>query len=367
MRMFLMLSLLFFLVRCDSGDNNPVDPNNPINLTVETIVYEDKSGIVFIKATAEKATEFYFDMGVAGSEPILQTSGDYEHTYKVTGSYNIEVRAYGSNGRYLKKQKNIVVTTGEIIDIEDGYSTPLNYQGMKLTWNDEFSGTELNLQDWSYDNGNGCPNLCGWGNNELEYYRSENSWLENGSFVMEAKEEDYQGNRFTSTKVVTRDKQAFQYGRFDIRAKLPKGQGIWPAFWLLGSNQPQVGWPKCGEIDIMEMIGGKGRERSIHGNAFWDRNGVVDFPASYTLPEGNFYDAFHVFSIIWDEEKIRYFVDDNEFHSNDITTPDKTEFHQPFYFIMNIAVGGNWPGSPDETTEFPTKMYVDYVRVFQKE
>jgi len=252
MRMFLILSLLLFLVRCDSGES-PVDPANPLNLSVETLIYEDKSGIVFIKAAAEKATEFYFDMGDSDAEPILQTSGDYEHTYKATGSYNIEIRAYGSNGRYLKKEKNIVVDAGEIIDIGKGYSTPLNYEGMKLVWNDEFNSTELNRSDWSYENGTGCPNICGWGNNELQYYRPENSWLEDGTFVIEAKKEDFQGNRFTSTKIITRDKQAFQYGRIDIRAKLPKGQGIWPAFWLLGQNHAQVGWPKCGEIDIMEM------------------------------------------------------------------------------------------------------------------
>jgi len=365
--MFLIVSLFFLLVRCDSSNSDPIDPANPTDLMVETLIYEDNSGIVFIKATANNATEFYFDMGDADSEPFRQVSGDYEHTYKGTGSFTVEVRAYGSNGRYLKKQKSIVVDAGEIIDIGQGYSTPLSYDGMKLVWNDEFDGTELNMQDWSYDNGNGCPNLCGWGNNELEYYRQENSWLEDGAFVIEAKKEDYQGNRFTSTKIVTRDKQAFQYGRFDIRAKLPKGQGMWPAFWMLGQNHAQVGWPKCGEIDIMEMIGGNGRERSTHGNAFWDREGVTDFPGSYTLPEGAFYEEFHVFSIIWDEEHIRYFVDDNEFHSNNITTSDKTEFHKPFYLIMNLAIGGNWPGSPDETTEFPTKMYVDYVRVFQEE
>jgi len=366
MRMFLILSLLFLLVRCDSGEPT-IDPANPTNLTVETLVYDDKSGIVNIIATAENVTEFYFDMGDADSEPILQSSGDYEYTYKATGSYNIEIRAYGSNGRYLKKEKNVLVDAGEVIDVSQGYNTPLSYEGMKLVWGDEFSGSQLNMQNWSYENGTGCPSICGWGNNELQYYRPENSWLEDGTFVIEARKESYQGNSFTSTKIITREKQTFKYGRIDIRAKLPKGQGIWPAIWMLGQNHAQVGWPKCGEIDIMEMIGGKGREKSVHGNAFWYREGVTDFSGSYTLTEGNFYDEFHVFTLIWDEEQLRYFVDDSLFHTNYITTSDKTEFHKPFYFIMNIAVGGNWPGNPDDSTEFPTRMFVDYIRVFQKE
>jgi len=366
MRMFLILPLLFLLIRCDS-----VEPTiYQRDLEFDVLVYEDKSGIVVINASSATAAEFYFDMNEIDVEPVRQAKGDYEHTYKGTGTYNIEVRAYLPDGNYYKKEKSIFVDAGEIINVGQGYGTPLSYDGMKLAWQDEFNAKELNMDDWSYDNGTGCPNLCGWGNNELEYYRPENSWLEDGTFVIEAKEESFQGSNYTSTKIVSRNKKTFTYGRVDIRAKLPKGKGIWPALWMLGQNHAQVGWPKCGEIDIMEMVGGNNRENTSHGNAYWDNDGAIkNTPNSYILPDANarFYNEFHVFSIIWDEKEIRYFVDDNQFHSIDITTPDKDEFHKPFYFIMNVAIGGNWPGDPDEETEFPTKMYVDYIRVFQEE
>jgi len=156
------------------------------------------------------------------------------------------------------------------------------------------------------------------------------------------------------------------YGRADIRAIMPKGQGIWPAIWMLGTNQPSVGWPACGEIDIMEMIGGSGRENRVSANMYWEDNGIKNNPRGYTLPEGFLYDKYHVYSIIWTTESITWLIDDIEYHSQDITSPARTEFHSPFYMIMNVAVGGNWPGAPDDTTEFPTSMSVDYVRVFQE-
>jgi beta-glucanase (GH16 family) len=236
---------------------------------------------------------------------------------------------------------------------------------MDLVWTDEFDGEALETKNWTYDIGTGCPNLCGWGNNELEYYRSQNVHVVGGVLTIEAREENFEGSDYTSGKIVSRGFQSFTYGRIDIRALLPKGQGIWPALWLLGENHHEVGWPRCGEIDIMEMIGGQGRENTVHGNMFWYESGTKDQVDSYQLDSGTFNDEFHVFSIIWDEQSITYYVDDNPFHQISITGEHKTAFHKPFYFIMNIAVGGNWPGSPDQTTVFPTQMNVDYIRVFQ--
>jgi len=362
----LYASLLLLLFSNCNSDSGNINADKLANFAVDIIVYENNSGIVVINANADNATEFQFDMGESGIAPIIQSNGDYEHQYAVSGSYLVKVRVYNAEGRYRLKEKRIAVVSGGIVDVDDGYSTPLSYDGMKLVWNDEFNDDKLNTDNWSYDNGTGCPNLCGWGNNELQYYRPENSWMSNGALVIEARKEEHQGSKYTSTKIVTRDKQAFQYGRIDIRAKLPKGQGLWPALWMLGQNHAVVGWPKCGEIDIMEMVGGNNRERTTHGNAFWDNNGVTDFAGGYTLPSGRFYDEFHVFTLIWDKEQLRYYVDDNLFHSNDITTPDKTEFHKPFYLIFNVAIGGNWPGSPNDSTEFPTQMQVDYIRVFQE-
>jgi beta-glucanase (GH16 family) len=162
-------------------------------------------------------------------------------------------------------------------------------------------------------------------------------------------------------------KKEFKYGRVDIRAALPKGQGIWPALWMLGSNFSDVGWPMCGEIDIMELVGGDGKDNIVHGTTHWDNNGsYANYGGSYRLPTGIFNDEFHVFTIIWDESKIAWLVDDKQYHSIDISPAALSEFRQEFFFIFNVAVGGNWPGSPDGTTEFPQRMIVDYVRVFQQ-
>lgn len=354
--------LLFLSCTTEEVDGNPDDPRN---LVVEFLKFDDGSGTVTISATAEKAVRYEFEVGESGVDLASNVTGTHQHTYKETGIYTVVVKAIGSNDRFLKHTEQITVQLGTTGSALPGYETPLEYNNMNLVWSDEFNGDRLNQDYWSYDIGTGCPDLCGWGNNELEYYRAENSWVANGLLTIEARKENFQNSEYTSTKVVTRDKQTFRYGRIDVRAKLPKGQGIWPAFWLLGQNQTSVGWPKCGEIDLMEMIGGSGRERESIGNVFWDNNGVVDQPSKYVLPEGRFYDEYHVFSIIWTDEEIKWLVDDNEFKTFDIKPTTRDEFTKPFYFIMNVAVGGNLPGNPNASTEFPTQMNVDYVRYFQ--
>ena len=362
--------ILFISLMISCGDNNPeiTNPDDPSNLTLDIFVYEDESGTVVINALAENTVEYHFFMDDGSEDPVIKTTGDFEYTYPRSGNYDIAVRAYGPSGRYLTKEKRVFVLADEPVDIGAGYSTPITYPDMTLVWNDEFDGQVLDSDDWSYDIGDGCPNLCGWGNNELEYYREQNVWLDDGRLTIEAREETFGGRFYTSGKIVTRGKQAVQYGRVDIRATLPKGQGLWPALWMLGTNQPSVGWPKCGEIDIMEMKGGSGRENTVSANVFYSIPSTtypVDQPKTYTLDEGTFADEFHVFSIIWDEQEIKWFVDDVEYHSFSITPADRDEFKKPFYIIMNVAVGGDFPGSPDNTTIFPTRMQVDYIRVFQ--
>ncbi len=355
---------MFFVSSC-STETNSIDPNDPTDLIIDILVYDDGSGTVVVNAAAMNTVEYQFDMNDGALSPYVSADGYYEYTYKTSGSYLVEIRAYGASGRYLRKEKRILVPAEDPVDVGLGYSTPISYPGMKMMWNDEFSGTTINEDNWSYDIGTGCPNLCGWGNNELEYYRSENCWVQGGVLTLEARKETFQTSEYTSGKIVTRNKQAFKYGRIDIRATMPKGQGIWPALWLLGTNQESVGWPKCGEIDIMEMVGGSGRENSVSANAFWDNNGTNDFPKLYTLSSGTFADEYHVFSLIWDEQKLTYLVDDNEYHSINITPTVMSAFHKSFYLLFNVAVGGNWPGSPDNTTIFPTRMRIDYVRIFE--
>lgn len=245
-----------------------------------------------------------------------------------------------------------------------GYSTPMSYPGMELIWQDEFD--ILDLDHWTFEIGNGNN---GWGNQESQFYRRENTRVLDGNLVITAREENFSGFNYTSSRLRTLDKFSFKYGRVDIRAALPYGQGIWPALWMLGSNFPTVGWPACGEIDIMEMIGGSapGRDNTVHGTAHWEQNSTRVFETGKTsLNSGIFHGRFHVFSIEWDENSITWYLDDQPYFTLDTSPAQMSEFREDFFFIVNMAVGGLWPGYPDGTTRFPQHLIVDYIRVFQE-
>ncbi|MBO0949865.1 glycoside hydrolase family 16 protein [Fibrella forsythiae] len=249
-----------------------------------------------------------------------------------------------------------------------GYTTPTTYSGLKLVWADEFTGTALNETYWNYELGDGCPNNCGWGNNELEYYKKENTSVKDGYLIIQAKSEAVGSKAYTSSRLTTQGKVNMKYGRVDIRAAMPKGQGIWPALWMLGKNINTVGWPKCGEIDILEMIGGgaTGRDDTAYGTAHWDNNNShAQYGGSTKVTSGVLGDEFHVFSIIWDAQKITWYLDDKPFHVIDTTPSGLSEFQEEYFFIFNLAVGGDWPGKPDGTTVLPQHLIVDYIRVFQ--
>ena len=244
-----------------------------------------------------------------------------------------------------------------------GYSTPETYAGKTLVWQDEFNGTALDLSAWTFETGAG-----GWGNNELQYYRPENTFFSAGNLIIEARKENFGGAAYTSSRLITKGKKELKFGRIDIRAALPQGQGIWPALWMLGGNISTVNWPACGEIDIMELIGSE--PNRVHGTAHYGSttNQHQYIGDSKVLPgTANFGDEFHVFSIVWEQDKITWLLDDVQFFQITPTTisPSPYPFNQNFFFIFNVAVGGQWPGNPDATTVFPQRMIVDYVRVFQ--
>lgn len=251
------------------------------------------------------------------------------------------------------------------LDIPEGGATsPSSYAGMTLVWEEEFEGASLNTQNWRHETGNGQN---GWGNNELQYYRQENTNLVDGNLVITAKREDFGGSPYTSSRIITQGKQSFRYGRIDIRAALPEGQGMWPALWMLGSNFSSVGWPACGEIDIMEMVGGQGREKEIFGTVHWDNDGsYAKFGRTTVLAEGQSHNEFNVYSIIWNDSEIRWLVNDREYNVIDTSPASLNEFREEFFFIVNLAVGGSLPGSPDNTTSLPQHFIVDYIRVFQE-
>ncbi|WP_017210089.1 family 16 glycosylhydrolase [Clostridium beijerinckii] len=233
--------------------------------------------------------------------------------------------------------------------------------GWNLAWSDEFNWTSINTSNWKYETGGD-----GWGNNELEYYtnRSENARIENGNLVIEARKENYNGMNYTSARLKSQGLKNWTYGKVEARMKLPAGQGVWPAFWMLGENISQVSWPKCGEIDIMEHIN---NESAIHGTIHWDSTGN-NTHAQYGAASPNIdVTQYHVYSIEWDASSIKWFVDGTQYLEANIANNinGTEEFHKPFFILFNLAVGGNWPGNPDGSTPFPAKMYVDYVRVYQ--
>ena len=337
--------------------------NLPTDLDV-TINNNQNSGLVEVQATAVGQnffTVYFFD----GPDSTIITTNDgfASYTYSDSGTHNIKVRAHLTYEDYTEWIGSVTISlnSGGISNI--GYTTPLTYPNYSLIWNDEFDGNSLS-SDWVQEIGNGN---WGWGNNELEYYRAENTTVENGYLIITAKEENYGGQNYTSSRIKTQGIQSFQYGRIDIRAILPYGKGIWPALWMLGENITSASWPGCGEIDIMELIGGNGfDDRTVYGTIHWDDNGHASYGGNNSLVSGElFADEFHVFSIIWTPTSIKWLRDDIQYHEADITPSSLSELHQNFFFIFNVAVGGNWPGSPDATTVFPQIMAVDYVRVFQ--
>jgi beta-glucanase (GH16 family) len=241
---------------------------------------------------------------------------------------------------------------------------------LSLVWSDEFNGPDGSVPDaanWSYSVGG-----HGWGNNELEHYtdRTNNVRIEDGRLVIEAREEIGDGKtNITSGRLLTKGKWSWRYGRFEARIKIPRGQGIWPAFWLLSTNIDSVGWPACGEVDIMENIGKEPGtvHGTVHGPGYSAAHGIG---GPFTLPDGAaFADDFHVFAVECQPDHITWFVDDKPYFQ---VTPDslpkgrKWVFNEPKYVLLNLAVGGYWPGYPDGTTVFPQRMLVDYVRVYEE-
>ena len=225
----------------------------------------------------------------------------------------------------------------------------------QLVWSDEFNGSSVNTSNWVFETGAG-----GWGNNEQQYYRSQNATVSGGNLVITAKRESFGGANYTSARLKTQGKRTFTYGRMEARIRLPLGQGLWPAFWMLGSNITSVGWPRCGEIDIMEHVN---TSNTVYGTIHWDANGYAQYGGNTNTSPSN----YHVYSIEWNSSAIKWFVDGVKYHeANILNNINSTEeFHRPFFFILNLAVGGNWPGQTIDNSKLPASMYVDYVRVYQ--
>lgn len=230
-------------------------------------------------------------------------------------------------------------------------------QNWQLVWQDEFNGSIG--PDWVFETGTGSG---GWGNNELQYYRQQNASVQNGNLVITARQENYGGMNYTSARMKTQGRKSWRYGRIEARIQLPSFTGSWPAFWMLGDNITSVGWPACGEIDIMEHVNTEGQ---THGTIHWrDHNNNY---ASYSGSTPLNVTGYHIYAIEWDASAIRWFVDGNLYHEASIAggVNGTQEFHNNFFIILNMAIGGNWPGFNVNNGALPAQMRVDYVRVYQ--
>jgi beta-glucanase (GH16 family) len=253
---------------------------------------------------------------------------------------------------------------------------PPTTAGWTLIWSDEFDGPDGSAPDsskWTYDTGG-----KGWGNNELECYtnRLQNAQILGGNLLITAQQEkitcsDGVSSTYSSARLKTQGLFSQAYGRVEARIKIPAGQGMWPAFWMLGNDITSVGWPKCGEIDIMENIGKE--PSAVHGSLHGPSTSgpTSDASAPFSLPAGQrFADDFHLYAVEWEAGVVRFYVDTNlyaTFTQAQWPAGGSWVFDHPFFLLLNVAVGGNWPGSPDSTTVFPQQMLVDYVRVYTKQ
>jgi beta-glucanase (GH16 family) len=254
----------------------------------------------------------------------------------------------------------LAVVSPRAADVPDGW---------ELVWSDEFNGDSLDRSKWEFE-----VNARGGGNRELQYYVTNNVRVRDGFLTIEARREHYTGlegtREFTSSRIRTRRRGDWLQGRFEIRAKLPRGKGLWPAIWMLPTDSRYGGWPRSGEIDIMELLGHE--PNRIHGTLHYTgRSGDhASSGGAFTQQAGSFADGFHVFRLDWEPAGMWWYVDAKSYHAatnwSSGTNAFPAPFDQRFHLLLNVAVGGNWPGNPEKTTPFPQAMIVDYVRVYRK-
>jgi len=333
----LILSLLF--LACSKSNNAPATAAAPSNLTLSAVISNDNSGNVSFTATATNASSYEYDFGNGVFRTV--TDGRTTYRYPASGNYTVRVTARNGSGQSLSRSTDIQVNVAR-----------------SLIWSDEFNTAGApDPAKWGYDIGTGNN---GWGNNELQYYtnRPENVTVSNGTLKINARREAFSGSAFTSARLLSKNKFTTRYGRIEARIKLPAGIGTWPAFWMLGANIDAVGWPACGEIDIMEHKGSDvGR---IHGTLHYPgRSGGNANGLTTTIQNAT--TEFHVYAVEWTSATIKISVDGREYFNfaNNNTVP----FNHDFFLLLNVAMGGGF-GGPVEPGFTSGTMEVDYVRVY---
>lgn len=333
----ILLIVISITIGCSSKKNDPT-ANPPSNLVINATVAQDSSGNVSFTATATNAVSYLFDFGDGNNQTV--TSGTVNYKYSKTGVYSVSVTAKSSAGLTALASTQITVALP-----------------VKLLWSDEFNVDGApDATKWGYDLGDG-----GWGNNELEYYtsRADNAFVKGGYLNIVLKKESYNGSSYTSARMLTKNKFSFYYGHVDIKAMLPAGFGTWPALWMLGSDIDTAPWPACGEIDIMEQRGSE--LNKIYGTLHYPgRSGANGNGSTTTIQNAT--TQFHVYSLDWSPTFIKISVDGLVYQTvpNNSTLP----FNGNFFFIFNIAMGGDFGGSPDPNFT-SASMLVDYIRVYQ--
>ncbi|MBK7561917.1 MAG: family 16 glycosylhydrolase [Chitinophagaceae bacterium] len=335
-----LLSFITLIASCGKKDTPGNNNTPPSNLTISAVVSTNNSGNVSFTATATNAVTFDYDFG----NGVFQTvaSGVVTYRYTASGTYTVNVVAKSASGLTISKttQVTVVVT-------------------LSLIWSDEFDVPgSPDPSKWGYDIGTGSG---GWGNNELQYYtsRPENSVVQGGVLKIIASKENFSGSSYTSARLLSKNKFSFKYGKIEARAKIPAGVGTWPAIWMLGNNISTVGWPNCGEMDIMEHRGSELNKifGTLHypGRSGGNADGNTKLITNATT-------EFHTYSLEWTAASIKIYVDDLLFHT--VANSTSIPFNQEFFFILNVAMGGNFGGPVDPAFTTAT-MEIDYIRVYQ--
>jgi hypothetical protein len=358
--------LSFFLCTCNDKDQS-VTPNFLFGHTAFPAAEDDPDGIisvpVYLSLESDKAVSIDYttvdSTAIAGRNYVAITSGNLIFQ---PGELSKEIKINILSDTAGKKDVYFNIKFSNPVNgLLPGSSLKIkiiNVDFATLTWVEQFEAGILNTAIWNYELGGG-----GWGNNELQSYTNSTLNVSTDTGYLQIIALNPTGTSYTSGRINTQGNKEFTYFRVDIRAKLPEGQGLWPALWMMGANYVITGWPKCGEVDIMELLG---QEPSVvHGAVHFESSGHVSRTNTFTLGSGKFSSGFHIFSLVRTPNKLIWQVDKQEFFYLSNAEIPAFPFDLPSYFIFNVAVGGNWPGPPDQTTVFPQQMIVDYIKVYQ--
>lgn len=359
-----LLSVATLLLACKKETAPMNTPNILVNSSVISVAEDSPSPVATIQVALSTTYNKVVTLDYSTSDSTATAGADYTAIPSGTLTFQPGDKVKYITVNILRDTANkhdcyfrVLLKNAVNAEFENSFVPVriLNVDYATLVWSDEFTDPTLNTSYWNYELGNNG----GWGNNELENYTNSpnNVHLDTGYLHITAHGD------YTSGRITTEGKKEFTYGKVEIRAKLPEGQGLWPALWMLGSNITTVGWPACGEIDMMELLGQD--PRKVYGTVHYNMNGHQSSGSSTSLLTGSFSDSFHLFTFIWTPNHFSWLIDNQSYYELNRSQVSNFPFDLPEFFIFNVAIGGNWPGPPDNTTVFPQNMTVDYIRLYQ--